>query len=129
MRHLVLVKKGFSFEYTSQNDACTSSTVCICAERRLINHYIREAQKHSVAPYKIASWIHRKTGGTLTIYRNRADGSHGCSIPCIFCKREILKLGLRVQCCLHDGQWFVGYLDDDNAPCSKLTSGQRRNGI
>jgi len=65
-------------------------------------------------------------GNTLTVVRPRANGSLGCSVPCVMCRRELLRFELRVKCVTEDGEWFEGRLDEPGAPRSKLTSGQKK---
>lgn len=98
----------------------------VCAERRLLNKYMNEARAHGVPNHKLIPWIHRKTGGLITVTRQRADGSYGCSVPCLLCRAMCIRLKMRVRCFTETGEWFEGCLDDVNAPNSKPTSGQRR---
>lgn len=98
----------------------------MCAERRLLENYIHNAQQHGVPNHMIGWWIHRKTGGLMTIFRFKADGTIGCSVPCVFCRKIIITFRLKVQCVTSDGYWFRGYLDEIDAPQSKMTSGQKR---
>ena len=64
-------------------------------------------------------------GGTISVVRVDARGELVCSVPCVFCRREILKFDLTVACVGPDGSVFRGSLADANAPASKPTSGQR----
>lgn len=98
----------------------------MCAERRLLQKCIQDAQRHGVPSHKIAYWIHRKNTNIITIARWRGDGSFGCSVPCISCRKELCRYGFRVKCFTADGHWFDGYLNDNDAPSSKMTSGQKQ---
>jgi hypothetical protein len=107
--------------------ACCS-THRMCAERRLLTTCVNTALRKGIPSHCVASWIHRKTrGGTICITRTRADGSLGCSVPCIACRRELVRYNIKVQCVKEDGTWFRGYMTDEGAPDSKPTSGQKRN--
>ena len=69
-------------------------------------------------------WIRRKTPNTLTVWRHLRDGSLGNAVPCCLCRKAIERFGFRVQCSLGGDAWFRGYLDQPDAPASKLTSMQ-----
>ncbi|PSC73205.1 pleckstrin homology domain-containing family A member 8-like [Micractinium conductrix] len=96
-----------------------------CAERRLIASCVVEARRRGVAPHKVVTYVRRRLGGGLCIFRFRSDGSPGCSAPCTLCAREILKFDLKVCCLLSNGEVFCGKLTDPGAPSSKITGGQR----
>lgn len=106
---------------------CYPSTHRKCAERRLLDACLREASKACVPPQKLKAWIHRKTGGVMSILRFRMDGSLGCCVPCHACRRELLKYDLTIQCVTPEGTVFTGKLNDEYAPPSRFTSGQLRN--
>lgn len=100
-----------------------------CAERIAIGHAQRDAQRHGVRPHATIAWVLRKYGHHITVWRTRADGSYGCAVPCVVCRREIERFGLRVHCTtvpLDDAssEWYHGYMDDPAAPTSKPTSRQ-----
>ena len=98
----------------------------LCAERRLLYKCLEEARRHDVPSHNLVHWLHRKNKGVLTIMRWRTDGSWGCSVPCILCRRELIRYGFPVRCFTSDGHWFDGYMDDPDAPSSKPTKGQAR---
>ena len=102
-----------------------SSNFKLCAERRLLNEWIRDARKHNIAEHQIIQWILRKTGGKIYVWRIVSDGSFSCAVPCVFCKKELLVFGVKVICPLKSGGWFAGDLREPDAPTSKLTNGQR----
>ena len=108
--------------------AC-SNTYTTCAECKLLDKTIQQAQKDGVPYAKRAAWIHRKNKGTITITRSRADGTLGCLVPCPKCRRELMRYHIRVRCVTNDGEWYDGYLDEPDAPVSKKTSGQRRSNL
>ena len=114
-------------DYWEAKKKCCPSTHIKCAERRLLDACIMEAEKRCIPPYKIKSWIHRKMGGVVSVFRFRADGTVGCCVPCYACRKELLKYDLVVHCLDPDGRLFCGKLDDEDAPPSQFTSGQRRN--
>ena len=63
--------------------------------------------------------------GRIAVIRWKMDGSFGCSVPCVACRRELIRYGIRVCCFTADGTWFEGKMDDPGAPPSKISSGQR----
>jgi hypothetical protein len=79
-----------------------------------------------VPPHSVVTWVRRKLGGSIAVFRRRADGSLGCAAPCLLCARELQRFDLKVCCSLAPGEWFVGRLTDAEAPPPGLTSGQRR---
>lgn len=78
----------------------------------------------------IVQWVRRKHGSHITVWRQKADGTLGSAVPCVVCRREIERFGLRVHCTVAAAPpadpWFHGRLDDAAAPRSKPTSGQVR---
>ncbi|KAK9868923.1 hypothetical protein WJX84_009457 [Apatococcus fuscideae] len=95
-------------------------------ERRLLEQWVQEARRHGVASHKVVSWVRRKIGPDIIVWRCRSDGSRGCATPCVLCHRQLCKFDLRVHCSLNSQQWFSGRLTDGDAPPPVLTSGQRR---
>ena len=63
----------------------------------------------------------------MVVWRVRQDGTYGCTVPCILCRQQLVRLDLRVTCPLQDGgpAWYRGKLDVPGAPESRLTQGQR----
>lgn len=107
---------------------CTPTSCTVCASRppcRLIGNCVVEARRRGVPPHKVASYVRRRLGGGVCIFRFRADGSPGCSAPCTLCAREIQKYDLKVCCLLEGGEVFCGRLSDPGAPPAKVTGGQR----
>lgn len=96
---------------------------CACTERRLLDSWVEQARRHGVKPHQFRTWIRRKTGPDLVVWRCRMDGTLGCATPCILCQRELLRYDLRVHCSLGD-TWFSGRLDEQGAPTCKPTAGQ-----
>lgn len=89
----------------------------------------REAQKHGVKPAAVSHWIRRKFGSDISVLSDRKDGLVGCSVPCVFCARAIVRLDLKVHVVVFNDKQqkvFHGRLTDAGAPSSKLTSGQRK---
>lgn len=106
----------------------TSLTCLPCillVERRLLDAWVTQARRHGLRPHQFRTWIRRKTGPDLVVWRCRMDGSLGCATPCVLCQRELLRYDLRVHCSLGDS-WFSGRLDDQDAPTCKPTTGQIR---
>lgn len=91
---------------------------------------LKEAHRHGIHGPKRVAWIHRKFGGEMVVWRVRKDGTLGCSIPCVLCRKKLIEFGIRVHVVLHDvplgghASWFHGLMSDVNAPISKPTSGQ-----
>ena len=95
-----------------------------CAERTLFGELMRDASRHGIPPYKRVAWLYRKYGGHLVVWRQLANGTLGCSAPCVLCKREIIRMHWSVHAVDSKIQWFHGRMTDDNAPVAKPTSGQ-----
>lgn len=122
---------NFTIKSTSMKKeglVCCYNTHCMCAERRLLTKSVEEAKRHGVKGHRLIGWMHRKNkGGVITVTRVRADGSFGCSVPCSECRKALLKFCVRVRCHLPDGTLFDGRMDDEDAPASKFTSGQKHS--
>lgn len=102
------------------------STHRCCAERNVLEKWIRIATKRGVRHHAVIAWVKRKCGGTIIVKRVLQDNTPGCSFPCIFCRKELEKYDISVQCTLRSGDTFEGKLDDPSLPQSFLTCGQRR---
>ena len=101
--------------------------LCLCCMHRLLDWWIRQARKHGVKPNRIVSWVRRKLGTSICIYRRLCDGTLGCATPCLLCQRELLRFDLRVHCSQGAALWFSGRMSDAGAPKSQLTGMQRRS--
>lgn len=97
-----------------------------CAERNLLDRQLRCAVRHGVRPSGTVAWLRRKFGGHVTVRRERADGSDGCSFPCVLCRRALIARDLTVHAVGSDGQWFHGRLTDTHTPASDLFIPARR---
>jgi hypothetical protein len=103
-----------------------------CAERLLIEEWVRNARRHGVACHATISWVKRKSGGEIVVKRFLHDETPGVSIPCVFCRAEIEKFNLRVVCTIETGkgeiagQVFKGKLSDSIAPKSVFTGLQKK---
>lgn len=93
---------------------------------RLLESWIANARRHGVPASRVVSWVRRKLGSHMTVYRCRKDGTLGCATPCLLCSRELARFDIRVHCSLEGGGWFSGRVTDVDAPAAVLTSGQRR---
>lgn len=111
------------------DDMChVSSNHRCCAERRLLDKVVREAMRHGVSRHSIVTWVRRKYGADVIVWRMLGNGSLGCSVPCVFCRREIVRFDLRVHVVIDNSlTWYHGFMTDNDAPPSKLTCGQKRN--
>ncbi|KFM23210.1 hypothetical protein F751_3401 [Auxenochlorella protothecoides] len=108
------------------NNGHVNSTHRCCAERRLLEAWVADARRHGVPAARVVSWVRRKFGAHMTVYRCRKDGSLGCSTPCLLCSRELARFDIKVHCSLEGGAWYSGRVTDVGAPAPILTSGQRR---
>jgi hypothetical protein len=95
-----------------------------CAERNMLSDHIRLAQKRGVSAHSIVSWVRRKYGTKIVIWRELANGQMGCSVPCVICSKWLQRFDLRITCIGPDTKWWTGYVTDPDAPKSKLTSKQ-----
>lgn len=96
-----------------------------CAERRLLDSYIRQGRRQGVPNHKLVAYVRRKLGSSIAVWRRTADGALACSVPCLFCSRELQRFDLRVHCIVDSGGgWFSGRLGDPGAPPTLLTGGQ-----
>lgn len=99
-----------------------------CAERRLLEKVVREAYRHGISKPKVVTWVRRKYGADIIVWRFLGDGALGCATPCVFCRRELVRFDLRVHVVIDSrSTWYHGFMTDDCAPQSKLTCGQARN--
>lgn len=97
------------------------------AERRLLDTWVSQARSSGCRPHQVVRWVRRKVGSDIVVWRVRADGSAGCSLPCVLCQRQLQLFGLRVTCTTSDGRLWRGHLGkSDDSPVCKSTSGQRR---
>lgn len=108
---------------------CALNDHLCCAERRLLRSALRDARNHSVRGEAVPRWLRRKYGGLVEVVRpveseSGSGLSRGCSVPCILCRRELLRYGFEVRCTTRDGRVWRGRLDQDDAPASKATRGQ-----
>ena len=74
----------------------------------------------------MATWIRRKMGGHLLIWRCLCDGSFGCAAPCVFCVKTLAVYDFQIHCPLSASEWWHGRLGDAMAPPAKLTYAQRQ---
>lgn len=106
----------------SENDDYTiGNTPHMCAERRFIQMMKHKSRIEGVHPSGFTHWLHRKIG-KLTIKRIRCDGTHGTSVPCVFC-RKVLDREC-IDWVAHIGEHWVSNRDEV-VPKSKLTQKQR----
>ena len=74
----------------------------------------------------MVTWVRRKLGADVLVWRYTADGTLAVATPCKLCLRELQRFDLRVHCSLGPGAWYSGRLSEPEAPPVGLTSGQRR---
>ena len=89
----------------------------------MIKHLKRVANKKGIRKYNFSKWVHR-VYGTMNIWRVRKDGSVGCSLPCVLCRKSIERHHL--QWTAYDGQEWVHSTKTEILPKSKPTNKQRR---
>ena len=75
----------------------------------------------------MVTWVRRKLGPNIVVWRKRSDGTLGCAAPCVLCQQVLTRFDLKVQCSLGSSAWFSGRLTDLDAPKADFTSGQRRH--
>eukprot|EP00878_Enallax_costatus_P005062 GHUV01005322.1.p1 GENE.GHUV01005322.1~~GHUV01005322.1.p1 ORF type:complete len:144 (+),score=33.03 GHUV01005322.1:159-590(+) len=110
----------------NNNNNLKKSNHRCCAERNLLNSWVARAHKQNVPRHQVVRWVRRKAGAQLTVWRQLADGSLGVSVPCVVCRNALQLFDIRVTCMVAPGQWFSGYVTDEDAPAAKLTSAQER---
>ena len=98
---------------------------CMC---RLIEGYKDQARRHGITGHRVNTWVRRKLGPRIAVWRFRADGSYGSAIPCLLCQRELVRFDLTVFYTQSTGAWTSGRpaLNSWDSEGAKLTSGQRR---
>ena len=113
------------YAYTKQKGERieVTNTPLVCAERRLLNTMLRSAVCNGVRKQNMVSWIHRKYKD-ITIERNTSLGP-GTSFPCVFCRRSLEQLDMRVRCTLDNETQCVRISESDVE--SKYTTGQKLN--
>ena len=82
-----------------------TNTCHCCAERRMVTQQLRILSKKGLGLYDFPTWLHRKYG-TIHIERLRDDGTPGCSIPCVLCRKVLDKY--RIKWTAFDGTDWVG---------------------
>lgn len=95
------------------------------AERRLLGTWLQRAKKHNVPSHRIVTWVRRKAGAHITVWRTLADGSFGCAAPCVLCAKELMRFDLNLHCPINSVEWYQGRASDEGAPAPKLTTRQR----
>lgn len=101
------------------------------AERRLIDTWTEKARKKGVPQHSVIPWVRRKFPGRpeIVVWRLTSSGDLACSLPCLLCRKQLIKFGFRVTC--HTGTvqgvdvWYSGTLTEVSAPVSTLTTRQR----
>lgn len=106
---------------TAKQEVCIGNTPHMCAERRFIQYMKYRSRIEGVQPAGFAHWLHRKLGN-ISIYRIRCDGTHGTSVPCVFCRKVLDRELIAWEA--HIGDRWVSSRDEV-PPKSKLTQKQR----
>ncbi len=88
--------------YEGSTPCCTSNPNLPAPPRptRLLEAWVADARRHGVPAPRVVSWVRRKFGAHMTVYRCRKDGSLGCSTPCLLCSRELARFDIKVHCSL-----------------------------
>ena len=95
--------------------------------RRLLESYLEQARRHGITGHRVNTWVRRKLGSRIAVWRLKADGSLGCAIPCLLCQRELVRFDLTVFYTEAGGSWARGRPSHElEALGGGLTSGQRR---
>jgi hypothetical protein len=105
----------------TQAGLVVTNNVRTCAERRLLERLVHVARVRGVTAHRVILFV-RRTVGRLTIRRTTADGSVACSLPCIYCRRQLEAFHLRWSAHSHDGP-----VDERTAGPSSLTHRQRND--
>jgi hypothetical protein len=87
---------------------------------------VNEARKSGIPKHAVVTWVRRKAGGNIVVWRQQKDGSLGCATPCLLCSRELARFDMRVHCSQGGDSWYSGRLTDECAPEAKPTAGQIR---
>lgn len=96
-----------------------------CAERTVLEKWVKLAWKRGVPVHSIVRWVRRKTGGFMTIERPIAcESGVGCSVPCLLCRRALEKFDMSIECTAVDQQQYKGRVEE--APASRFTRYQRQ---
>jgi len=82
--------------------ASAQNTHELCAERRLLAQVKRQLQKKQA---RVTLTRFRRALSTIRIERLRADGSWGCSLPCVMCRRVLEQMDVCVECVVGD-EWI-----------------------
>jgi hypothetical protein len=91
-----------------------------------LESWVKEARRHGVEKHHVVTWVRRKLGGDVLVWRFTADGCLAVATPCTLCCRELQRFDIRVHCSLGPDSWYSGRLNEERAPPVGLTSGQRR---
>jgi hypothetical protein len=119
-------KNNNNKQVSLKDDCVMSSNHRCCAERRWLDACVKEARKNGVAPHKTAAYIRRKFGSRISVFRFRHDGSFGCTVPCVWCQKELERFDITVSFVDDSGRWCDGRVSDGTLPKPVLTAGQRR---
>ena len=88
---------------------------------------MEQARRHGVTGHRVNTWVRRKLGSRIAVWRLKADGSLGCAIPCLLCQRELVRFDLTVFYTESGGSWARGRPSHELETLGGgLTSGQRR---
>lgn len=96
------------------------------AERRLLDTWIQEARKQGKKSHQVVTWVRRKAGSHMMVWRHQKDGTLANATPCVLCVRELEKFDLKIHCSQGEEEWFSGRLSDGSAPPARPTTGQIR---
>jgi len=96
-----------------------TNNVRTCAERRLLERLVHAARVRGVAAHRMVLFV-RRAVGRLTIRRTTADGCAACSLPCLYCRRQLDAFHVR-----WDAMSPSGPVDDRTAGPSRLTHRQQ----
>ncbi len=93
----------------------------VCAERRLIAVLRTLARRRGVPVHGFATWVCR-TMGRVLVSRRRADGSVGCSLPCVECRKALKRARLPWEACPTDNCEDTCRDSDETCPPSRPTT-------
>lgn len=98
------------------------------AERRLLESWVQRAKRHGTPHHQVVTWVRRKIGADIVVWRKLGNGEYGCATPCVLCAKELERFDLRVHCVVQNGPdpaFFSGRMTDEGAPECKMTSRQK----
>lgn len=102
------------------NGVVVQNNVRTCAERRAIELLKQRALRKGVSAHNVWRFLYRALNFCV-ITRRQKNEQLSISLPCVCCRRQLDRLGVRWSACDREGN----FVTDDNAPPALKTSRQR----